>query len=99
MQAGELMMDIDTYKVIWKNAHIILPETEGKILRILLEQYPSVVSKHDISLALWGGEEYVDENILQVNMTRLRKNLDTIDLRNIIKTVRGQGYFLEVINT
>lgn len=72
---------------------------EQEIFRILLEQYPCVVSKHDISLALWGGEEYVNENILQVNMTRLRKNLDIIGRRNVIKTVRGQGYFLEVINT
>lgn len=96
VQADELIMDTDTYKVIWKNSHIILPETEGKILRILLEQHPKLVSKHDISLALWGGEEFVDENILQVNMTRLRKNLSTIGLRNIIKTVRGKGYSLEM---
>lgn len=96
VQAEELIMDTDTYKVIWKNSHIILPETEGKILCILLKQHPNLVSKHDISLELWGGEEYVDENILQVNMTRLRKSLGSIGLRNIIKTVRGQGYYLEI---
>lgn len=96
VQAGDLIMDVDTWKVIWRNSHIILPETEGKILRILLEQYPNLVSKHDISAALWGGEEFVDENILQVNITRLRKNLGTIGLRNLIKTVRGQGYCLDI---
>ena len=95
VQAGDLMMDVDTGKVIWQNAHVILPETEAKILRILIEQHPNLVSGHDISAALWGGGEFVDENILQVNMTRLRKNLGTIGLRNLIKTVRGQGYCLE----
>lgn len=90
------MMDVDTWKVIWRNSHIVLPETEGKILRILMEQYPHLVSKHDISVSLWGGEEFVDENILQVNMTRLRKNLGNIGLRDWIKTVRGQGYCLEM---
>ena len=89
-------MDIDTYKVIWKNAHVVLSDTEGKILQVLLERYPAIVSKQDLSLVLWGGDEYVDENILQVNMTRLRKSLDVIGLRDIIQTVRGQGYRLEV---
>lgn len=74
LQTGDLILDIDTYKVIWKNAHVVLSDTEGKILQILLERYPSVVSKQDLFLKLWGGNEYVDENILQVNMTRLRKS-------------------------
>ncbi|HBR01258.1 MAG TPA: DNA-binding response regulator [Ruminiclostridium sp.] len=96
VQAGDLILDIDTYKVIWKNAHVVLSDTEGKILQVLLERYPAIVSKQDLSLVLWGGDEYVDENILQVNMTRLRKSLDVIGLRDIIQTVRGQGYRLEV---
>ena len=96
VQAGELILDIDTYKVIWKSDHVVLSDTEGKILRVLFEQYPSVVSKQELSIVLWGGDEYVDENILQVNMTRLRKSLDAIGLRDMIQTVRGQGYRLEV---
>lgn len=96
VQAGALILDLDTYKVIWKNAHVVLSDTEGKILKVLLEQYPDLVSKQELSLVLWGGEEYVDENILQVNMTRLRKSLDVIGLRDMIQTVRGQGYRLEV---
>ncbi|MCR6546478.1 response regulator transcription factor [Dehalobacterium formicoaceticum] len=96
VQARDLVLDLDTYKVIWKNAYVVLSETEGKILQVLIEQHPSVVSKQTLSLVLWGGNEYVDENILQVNMTRLRKSLDAIGLRDMIQTVRGQGYRLEV---
>lgn len=99
VQVEELTLDTDTYKVIWGNSHIVLSETEGKLLQVLIEQYPSIIDKHEFFSALWGGDEYVDENILQVNMTRLRKNLDTIGLRNIIQTVRGQGYRLEVGKT
>ena len=39
-----------------------------------------------------GSSDYVDENILQVNMTRLRKTLDGVGLSNRIKTIRGVGY-------
>lgn len=99
VQVEELTLDTDTYKVIWGNSHVVLSETEGKILQVLLEQYPSIVNKQELYSALWGGDEYVDENILQVNITRLRKSLDIIGLRNIIQTVRGQGYRLEVSKT
>jgi DNA-binding response OmpR family regulator len=75
---------------------MILPETEGKILRLLMEKHPQLVSRAELFSSVWGSDEFVDENILQVNMTRLRKNLSIIGLENIILTVRGQGYQLEV---
>lgn len=96
IEAGELMLDLDTFKVTWKNTHIILPETEGKILKAMFERYPNLVSKQDLAAALWGGSEFVDENILQVNMTRLRKRLSAAGLEAVIGTVRGLGYRLEV---
>lgn len=96
VQAGDVMMDVDTCRVIWGKKYITLPETEGKIMKLLMEHYPSVVEKQEIVSALWGNDAYVDENILQVNMTRLRKNLDGIGLKRMVKTVRGSGYCLEV---
>lgn len=96
IQAGDLVLDTDTYKLIWKDRHFVLPDTEGKIFQILMERYPSVVSKTDLFSALWGTDEYLDENILQVNVTRLRKNLGKINLGEIVKNVRGQGYCLDV---
>lgn len=96
IQLGEITLDTDTYHVIYQSNHMVLPETEGKILCFLFKQYPSLVSKQALFSAIWGGADYVDENILQVNITRLRKSLDTIGLREIIQTVRGQGYCLEV---
>lgn len=96
VQAGGLVLDTDTYKLIWEDTHVVLSDTEGKILQVLLEQYPDVVPKQKLLLDLWGGDQYVDENILQVNITRLRKSLDAIGLRDILQTERGQGYRLEV---
>ena len=96
IQAGDIVLDIDTYKLMWKDSHLLLSDTEGRILRFLLEAYPDIVSKQRLLIELWGSDEYVDENILQVNMVRLRKSLDSIGLRDIIQTVRGQGYRLDV---
>lgn len=95
VQAGKLVLDTDTYKVVFGEDHVVLSETEGKLLCVLMEQYPAMATKQQLYDALWGGSDYVDENILQVNMTRLRKSLDNVGLRNIIRTERGQGYCLE----
>ncbi|MED4730988.1 helix-turn-helix domain-containing protein [Aneurinibacillus migulanus] len=53
-----------------------------------------MVSKSTLSELLWGTDQYIDENALQVNLTRLRKTLRQLNLENQIETIRGQGYRL-----
>ncbi|KYC88501.1 hypothetical protein B4102_4033 [Heyndrickxia sporothermodurans] len=73
---------------------ISLSENEGIIIKALVKASPSAVKKEELFHLLWGSSDYVDENILQVNMTRLRKTLDGVGLSNRIKTIRGIGYQL-----
>lgn len=98
ISVGNLILDEKIYEVKYLDNSIILPENEGKILRNLMINYPKIVKKEDLFIELWGTKEFVDENILQVNMTRLRKSLSKINLDNIITTIRGIGYKLEVID-
>jgi len=94
IRAGTLQLDLDSYKLSYKDKNQVLSDTEGRILRELIEAYPNTVSKTEIMRSLWGGSDYVDENVLQVNMTRLRKALSAIGLEDRIETVRGVGYRL-----
>ena len=71
------------------------PGAEGKILLALLKNSPNLVSKNELFHTLWGTAEFIDENALQVNFTRLRKTLREIGLEERIETVRGQGYRLK----
>lgn len=98
ISVGNLILDEKIYEAKYLDNSIILPENEGKILRNLMINYPKIVKKEDLFIELWGTKEFVDENILQVNMTRLRKSLSKINLDNIITTIRGIGYKLEVID-
>lgn len=95
LQLGKVFLDTDTYKLVFRDKHVVLAETEGKIMRTLMERHPAIVSKSELFSAVWGTEEFVDENILQVNMSRLRKSLSQINLCDIIQNVRGQGYVLK----
>jgi DNA-binding response OmpR family regulator len=94
LDAGVFQLDLNTFEVISGEGTIILPENEGKILREIVSQSPEVVSKETLLQSLWGTSEFVDENILQVNMTRLRKDLAKLGLADQVETVRGQGYRL-----
>lgn len=96
LQIGTLSLDTDTYKLIYADSVLILSETEGKIMKLLMEQYPGTVEKSELFRTVWGTEEFVDENILQVNMSRLRKNLSDFGMDGIIRNIRGKGYVLEV---
>jgi DNA-binding response OmpR family regulator len=98
ISVGNLILDEKIYEARYLENSIILPENEGKILRNLMINYPKIVKKEDLFIELWGTKEFVDENILQVNMTRLRKSLLKINLDNIITTIRGIGYKLEGID-
>lgn len=96
LQAGPLSLDTDTYKLTYTDRFLILAETEGKIMKLLMERYPNTVGKSELFFSVWETEEFVDENIVQVNMSRLRKSLSRLGIDNAVRNIRGKGYVLEV---
>lgn len=95
LDAGDFQLDENTNILYAGECSISLSENEGIIMKALMKGSPSVVKKEELFSLLWGSSDYVDENILQVNMTRLRKTLETLGLSNKIKTIRGIGYQLK----
>lgn len=95
LDAGDFQLDENANVLYVGEDSISLSKNEGIIIKALLKAAPSVVKKEELFNLLWGSSDYVDENILQVNMTRLRKTLQGVGLSNRIKTVRGIGYQLE----
>lgn len=94
VRVGNLSLDTNNWKLSSKGKTLILAENEGKIMRLLMEHSPEIVSKEELFLELWGTEEYVDENILQVNISRLRKKLTDNGFGSALENVRGKGYVL-----
>ncbi|MBM7636876.1 response regulator transcription factor [Streptococcus saliviloxodontae] len=73
---------------------VSLSPTETKILAILFTNTGQVVPKGDLLKQLWENEAFIDQNTLSVNMTRLRKKVQSIGFDHI-HTVRGVGYLLK----
>ena len=55
-------------------------------------QSPKVVSREMLLEKLWDDQAFVDENTLNVNMTRVRKKLAEYGVKSAIETIRGAGY-------
>ncbi len=81
----------------FRNETTSLSKNEADIIAYLMERYPRVAGREDLLERLWDEQAYVDENTLNVNMTRVRKKFESIGIKGAIETVRGAGYRLNVI--
>lgn len=70
-------------------------KNEFQILALLMENAGSIVSRDTIMMQLWDSENFIDDNTLTVNMTRIRKKLKEIGLEDFVKTKKGIGYIID----
>lgn len=79
----------------YQNQKIELTKNDYKILQLLMENLGRVVSREEIMQRLWENDQFIDDNTLTVNMTRLRKKLTEAGLNDFITTKKGLGYIIE----
>lgn len=72
-----------------------LTKNENRILQVLLENRGQTVSRQTLMNRLWESDAFVDENTLTVNVARLRKKLESLGAKGMIKTKKGEGYLVE----
>ena len=84
----------DIGKGIVKNNkdEIVLTKNEIIIFNLLLSNKDRIVTKDELMTELWNNDEYVNENALTVNISRLRSKLSELGYENIIETRKGIGY-------
>ena len=89
------ILNINDNSISHNDEKVELTKNEYKILQTLLENKGKTVSRDNLMIKLWETDNYVEENTLNVNVTRLRKKLESIGLSNFIKTKKGIGYIIE----
>ena len=72
----------------------VLTKKEMIIFQRLLSSKDKIVSRDEIMTDLWDNEEYVNDNALTVNISRLRTKLSELGLPDAIETRKKQGYRL-----
>ena len=85
---GDLIINLDEYKVILKDKKILLPRKEFELLRLLASQ-PDKVFKRDVILeSVWGNNVVVGDRTIDVHIRKLREKMG----KKYIKTIKGVGY-------
>ena len=88
-------LNMDDATLSFEGEKIDLTKNEYRILQALLEKKGKVVSRDSLMQKLWESDEFVDENTLTVNVTRLRKKLSAAGLEDFITTKVGMGYLIQ----
>ena len=87
---------IEVKRGIVKKGHeeVILTKNEMIIFLYLYERMGSIVSRDELMTELWNNDEYINDNALTVNISRLRNKFRELGVDNAIETRKGQGYIL-----
>lgn len=78
----------------YRDEEITLTKNEMTIFLYLLSNREHIVSRDELMTELWSNEEYLNDNALTVNISRLRGRFKDIGLDDVIETRKGQGYIL-----
>ena len=94
IECGEVVLNLNDTSAVVRGEKIDLTKNEFLILKTLMEKQGKVVSREEIMERLWGNDEFVDDNTLTVNITRIRKKLEAAGVNDFITTKRGLGYLV-----
>lgn len=86
----------ERHELHYKSDMAYLTKNENTIIEVLLERYPRIAGREDLLEKLWDEQMFVDENTLNVNITRVRKKFQELGIEKAVETVRGSGYRLQV---
>ena len=73
---------------------ITLTKNEMIIFSYLLNHQDRLVTRDELMTDLWNNDEFINDNALTVNISRLRAKLKTIGYEDAIDTRKGMGYIL-----
>lgn len=91
----DLNLDLSKGIITAFDKSVELSKNEMKILAYLMKNKKTIVSRDELMNYMWNSDVYIDDNTLSVNMTRIRKKLEELNLKDYIETRRGLGYIMK----
>lgn len=92
ISSGDIVLDLETFRASCGGKELELSMTEFRLLQYFMENKNRALLKEQILGSVWDADgNYVEENTLSVNISRLRKKLG----KDRIRTIQGIGYLWE----
>jgi OmpR family two-component system response regulator YxdJ len=92
IKCSGLLMYPERYSVSHNNFSTELTQKEAALLEVLMLNDGRVVSRNRLLDLMWEDQHFIDDNTLNVYITRVRRKLKELGAGNLIETVRGAGY-------
>lgn len=87
-------LDLHLSILKYQNQEIDLTRNEFRILYYFFTNPGRIITKDELLEKLWNDKYYLDDNILAVNMNRLRNKAKEIGITEFLTNIRGKGYKL-----
>ena len=87
-------LDLHLSVLKYEGKSIELTRNEFRILYYFSLNEDKIISKEELLEKLWNDKYYLDENVLLVNMTRLKKKMKEIGIIHLLENIRGKGWKL-----
>jgi DNA-binding response OmpR family regulator len=96
LKVADLEMDLVARRVVRGDHAVELTAREFELLEYLLRHHGRLVSREMLAKDVWKEPRRATplDNVIDVQMTRLRRKVDVEDARRLIHTVRGVGFVL-----
>jgi len=91
---ADLSVDFKSKTAKRHQRELKLSPTGWILLEILIRKSPQVISRDQLSRAIWG-DEIPDSNSLKVHIFKLRQQIDSENEDKLLKTISGQGFALK----
>jgi len=95
LQLGSLKMNEETHTVSYNDQPLDLTQKEYELLRCFLQHPKKVFTKANLYETVWQEPYFGDDNTVMVHISRLRKKLQKVTDKEIIKTIWGVGFQLD----
>lgn len=92
IQVKDLCINVNTHQVTIGAEKLVLSPVEYKLLYFFMTHPNRLYSRDHLITLVWGGNVYIDERTVDVQIRRLRARLKPFGYHSFIKTVRGAGY-------
>lgn len=93
IESGAFKLDLSERKFLMNNEEIELTPKEFELLELFIENKGVSLSRDSILSTIWGKNYYGDIKVVDVNIRRIRKKIESDPSRPVyLKTVWGYGY-------
>lgn len=94
IQYHGVQIDLNKWTITKEDQITHLTKNEQLIFQMLWQHRGKIVTREMLMTELWNNDEFINDNALSVNISRLRQKFADLDLADVIETKKKQGYLL-----